>query len=112
MKNYWIIICAGILFCLAANGVADVNYDFVNQDGEVDQKVGPMVRQICNLIVGTGLGLCIIAVGIGACQWFAWFLPEDKNKGAGKFKNGMIGIFVFGMFWSLMATLFKIAGIN
>lgn len=111
-KSVCVVLFIGILMCLAAPCGADVNYDFVNRDGEVESKVGPMIRQIVEIIIGVGVGLCLVGVAIGACQWFAWFMQEDKTKGASRVKSGSIGVLVFGVFWAIAATGFKIAGIN
>lgn len=106
------IISIGMLLCLASVCGADINYDFVNQDGQVEDKVAPMVRKILEIIIGIGVGLCMIAAAIGGCQWFGQFMREDKDSGIKKVKSAGIGIIVFGVFWSIMSTAFNIAGIS
>lgn len=107
-----VVVGLGIIISMASLCGADViNYDFVNQDGQVEDKVAPMIRQILEIIIGIGVGLSMIAIGVGACQWFGQFMREDKDNGIKKCKSGGIGIVVFGVFWSIMATAFNIAGI-
>lgn len=108
-----IVLIVPIIFILAAFSIcgAEVNYEFVKNQGDAEQKLGPMVRQVCTIIIGVGLGLSIIGIGVGGCQWFGRLFKMDKESGAEKVKAGLMGIVFFGMFWAIVATAFKVVGI-
>lgn len=91
--------------------MADVNYDFVKQQGDVESKFGPMVQTIVNTIIGVGLGLSIIGIGYGSCQYFGRIFKMDKDEGMEKIKAGSIGIGVFACFWAVIATIFNWVGL-
>ena len=106
-----LIIALLAVFFTATMALADVSYDFVNQDGDIESKFGNIVKAIATTIIGIGLGFSIICVAYGAAQFFGRLFEMDKEKGMDRIKTGLIGIIFCACFWPLMNTAFSWAGL-
>ena len=110
INNLFIAVLVIALWLTASSVLADVNYSFVNQDGDVESKIGPMVEKIVTVIAGAGIGVCFIGIGVGALKFFGRVFKMDKEDGAEKMKAGTIGVLAFVSVWAIFATIFHIAG--